>query len=52
MNEKATKIPTERIEQAIFLIRSKKVMLDNDYDGRSLFPKQVFFPYVGENNWN
>lgn len=24
-------------------------MLDTDYDGRSLFPKQVFFPMVGEN---
>jgi len=23
-------------------------MLDNDYDGRSLFPKQVFFPMAGE----
>ena len=23
-------------------------MLDNDYDGRSLFPKQVFFPMSGE----
>lgn len=24
-------------------------MLDPDYDGRSLFPKQVFFPMAGEN---
>jgi adenine-specific DNA-methyltransferase len=24
-------------------------MLDPDYDGRSLFPKQVFFPIAGEN---
>lgn len=24
-------------------------MLDTDYDGRSLFPKQVFFPMAGEN---
>lgn len=24
-------------------------MLDNDYDGRSLFPRQVFFPMSGEN---
>ena len=23
-------------------------MLDTDYDGRSLFPKQVFFPMSGE----
>ncbi|MEK6672060.1 MAG: site-specific DNA-methyltransferase, partial [Nitrospirota bacterium] len=23
-------------------------MLDTDYDGRSLFPKQVFFPMAGE----
>lgn len=27
-------------------------MLDTDYDGRSLFPKQVFFPMSGEaNGW-
>jgi adenine-specific DNA-methyltransferase len=25
-------------------------MLDTDYDGRSLFPKQVFFPMSGETN--
>ncbi|MEX0803366.1 MAG: site-specific DNA-methyltransferase [Candidatus Binatia bacterium] len=25
-------------------------MLDTDYDGRSLFPRQVFFPMVGEND--
>jgi adenine-specific DNA-methyltransferase len=24
-------------------------MLDTDYDGRSLFPRQVFFPMAGEN---
>jgi len=24
-------------------------LLDTDYDGRSLFPKQVFFPMAGEN---
>jgi adenine-specific DNA-methyltransferase len=23
-------------------------MLDTDYDGRSLFPRQVFFPMAGE----
>ena len=23
-------------------------MLDTDYDGRSLFPRQVFFPLAGE----
>ena len=23
-------------------------MLDNDYDGRSLFPQQVFFPMAGD----
>ena len=23
-------------------------MLDTDYDGRSLFPRQVFFPMTGE----
>ncbi len=23
--------------------------MDTDYDGRSLFPKQVFFPMAGEN---
>jgi adenine-specific DNA-methyltransferase len=25
-------------------------MLDTDYDGRSLFPRQVFFPIAGEND--
>jgi adenine-specific DNA-methyltransferase len=25
-------------------------MLDTDYDGRSLFPRQVFFPMAGEND--
>jgi adenine-specific DNA-methyltransferase len=25
-------------------------MLDTDYDGRSLFPRQVFFPMTGEND--
>jgi adenine-specific DNA-methyltransferase len=25
-------------------------LLDTDYDGRSLFPRQVFFPIVGEND--
>ena len=30
MNEKATKIPIERIEQIIFLIRGQKVLLDAD----------------------
>ena len=25
-------------------------LLDTDYDGRSLFPKQVFFPMAGEND--
>lgn len=24
-------------------------MLDSDYDGRSLFPRQVFFPFAGQN---
>ncbi len=24
-------------------------MLDTDYDGRSLYPRQVFFPMAGEN---
>jgi adenine-specific DNA-methyltransferase len=24
-------------------------LLDTDYDGRSLYPKQVFFPMAGEN---
>ena len=24
-------------------------MLDTDYDGRSMFPRQVFFPMAGEN---
>ena len=24
-------------------------MLDSDYDGRSLFPRQVFFPMADEN---
>ena len=27
-------------------------MLDPDYDGRSLFPRQVFFPMSGEDNQN
>lgn len=28
-------------------------MLDTDYDGRSLYPQQVFFPMAGESNgWN
>lgn len=26
-------------------------MLDTDYDGRSLFPKQVFFPMKTKNDW-
>jgi len=30
MNEKAIKIPIERIEQAIFIIRGQKVLLDMD----------------------
>jgi adenine-specific DNA-methyltransferase len=25
-------------------------MLDTDYDGRSLLPRQVFFPMAGEND--
>jgi adenine-specific DNA-methyltransferase len=25
-------------------------MLDPDYDGRSLYPRQVFFPMAGEND--
>jgi adenine-specific DNA-methyltransferase len=25
-------------------------MLDTDYDGRSLFPRQVFFPMAGDND--
>jgi adenine-specific DNA-methyltransferase len=28
-------------------------LLDTDYDGRSLFPRQVFFPMAGEKDgWN
>ncbi len=29
-------------------LRPIKWMLDTDYDGRSLFPQQVFFPLSGE----